>query len=327
MSTYKEINGSSVQYLSSDPPASHVGQVWYNTSTNQLKFNAGTPQKAWVTKAQNPIEQYFGGAASSSTTNGVMFGAQTPRTSMWDGAVWTTGNPITNGINNNPRYGGGGAGASRTDALYFGGYKSPSLTSYTEKWNGTTWTNVNAMPEGKFAVAGAGKVSTAAIAIAGYSPPGFTASASTYVWNGSSWTAPGVNINRGNTGYACAFGPSGASLLTSGDGGSNTTELWNGSSWTSNPNGVTYNKKQRGGDGTQTSAIVCGGYTQATYKAEIWNGSTWSNTADLISQLTDQDPGVFGGSTTSGFVTGGPQNRTPANSIELQTVGGATVLD
>jgi len=326
MSTYKEIKGSTVQYLSSDPPASHTGQVWYNTSTNQLKFNAGTPRTAWVSKAQNPQEQTFGCSGSSSATNGMMFGSQSTYTSMWNGAIWTTGNPITISKNNIPRYGGGGAGGSNTEALFFGGYQSPNLTAFTEKWNGTTWTNVNTMPEGKFAVGGTGSSSTAAIGIAGYSPPGFTASASTYIWNGSNWTSPGANVTRGNTAYARAFGPSTASILASGDGGSNTTEFWNGSTWTSNPATMAYSVKNRGGDGTQTSGIVVGGYSQANKKAEAWNGSSWSSVVDMISQLTDSNCGVFGGSSTSGFASGGPVAQA-VNTIQLETVGGATVLE
>ena len=187
------------------------------------------------------------------------------------------------------------------------------------------------MPEGKFGVGGTGESSTAAIAVAGYSgiptPSNFTLSSTTYTWNGSNWSVPGANVTRGNVAYATVFGPSGASLLASGSVSSSTTELWNGSTWTSNPATMTYNVKSRGGGGTQTSGILCGGYSNANNKAETWNGSTWASTVNMISQLTDQDPGVFGGSSTTAFASGGPSSRTPANSIELQTVGGATVLE
>ena len=41
MATYKGIRGSKVQSLASDPTASEsVGRVWYNTTSNVLKYTA-----------------------------------------------------------------------------------------------------------------------------------------------------------------------------------------------------------------------------------------------------------------------------------------------
>tara|TARA_R110001606_G_scaffold350618_1_gene500772 strand:+ start:378 stop:542 length:165 start_codon:yes stop_codon:yes gene_type:complete len=37
MATYKELKGTSIQLLSSDPSNPIVGQIWFNTSTNLLK--------------------------------------------------------------------------------------------------------------------------------------------------------------------------------------------------------------------------------------------------------------------------------------------------
>mgnify|MGYP003118393717 CR=1 FL=1 len=326
MSTYKEIKGNTVQYLSSDPPASHVGQVWYNTSSNQLKYNTGAPRKAWATKPKMIIEKLYGGYNGSGVSNAIYYGGQggpnQTTTLVWNDPVWTTGNPISSTSTLEYRYAGAGAGTSNTTGLYSGGYNG-NLLPNCESWNGTTWTAVNAMPEGKFGVGGSGS-STAAIGVAGYSPPSFTISSSTYIWNGSNWTSPGANITRGNTAYACAFGPSGASVLSSGGGGSNTTEFFNGTSWTSNPAGININRGGRGGDGTQTSAIVVGGSGPADDKAETWNGSTWSATVDLLSNMAPANTGVTGGSATTAFAFGGPPNI--VNCAELQTIGGTTVL-
>ena len=41
MAEYKEIKGFKVQSLASDP-SGPVGQVWYNTTTNLLKFYNGS---------------------------------------------------------------------------------------------------------------------------------------------------------------------------------------------------------------------------------------------------------------------------------------------
>ena len=42
MATYKEIKGWKVQSVASDPSNLIAGQVWYNTTTNLLKFYNGS---------------------------------------------------------------------------------------------------------------------------------------------------------------------------------------------------------------------------------------------------------------------------------------------
>tara|TARA_R110000772_G_scaffold44631_1_gene102631 strand:- start:46 stop:210 length:165 start_codon:yes stop_codon:yes gene_type:complete len=37
MATYKEIHGTNIEILSSDPSNPVIGQIWYNTSSNTLK--------------------------------------------------------------------------------------------------------------------------------------------------------------------------------------------------------------------------------------------------------------------------------------------------
>ena len=49
MSTYKGIKGYRVQSLASDPGSPLEGQVWYNTTTNLLKFYNGSTVKTVTT--------------------------------------------------------------------------------------------------------------------------------------------------------------------------------------------------------------------------------------------------------------------------------------
>ncbi len=53
MTTYKEIKGTNIQVVSSDPSNPVDGQVWYNTTSNVLKGNKGSPVAAWATT--NPM--------------------------------------------------------------------------------------------------------------------------------------------------------------------------------------------------------------------------------------------------------------------------------
>ena len=49
MATYKEIHGTNIEVVSSDPSNPVEGQVWYNTTSNDLKGQALTVAGAWAT--------------------------------------------------------------------------------------------------------------------------------------------------------------------------------------------------------------------------------------------------------------------------------------
>ena len=49
MSEYKKIHGIHIQALASDPSNLGAGQVWYNTTSNQLKITAVSTSGAWAT--------------------------------------------------------------------------------------------------------------------------------------------------------------------------------------------------------------------------------------------------------------------------------------
>ena len=49
MATYKEIKGTQIEVLASDPSNPVEGQVWYNTTSNELKGQATTTAGAWST--------------------------------------------------------------------------------------------------------------------------------------------------------------------------------------------------------------------------------------------------------------------------------------
>ena len=49
MTTYKEINGTNIEAVSTDPANPVTGQVWYNLTDNVLKGAAATTAGAWAT--------------------------------------------------------------------------------------------------------------------------------------------------------------------------------------------------------------------------------------------------------------------------------------
>mgnify|MGYP000533451613 CR=1 FL=1 len=49
MATYINIHGQKIQYVSSDPASPQTGQVWYNSTSNTLKYRAVQAANAWST--------------------------------------------------------------------------------------------------------------------------------------------------------------------------------------------------------------------------------------------------------------------------------------
>jgi len=66
MATYKEIIGIEVQSLSSDPPSPFQGQIWYNNSSNTLKYYANL-SASWSTGGSLSENRSRMGSAGTQT--------------------------------------------------------------------------------------------------------------------------------------------------------------------------------------------------------------------------------------------------------------------
>jgi hypothetical protein len=107
MTTYNEIAGRRVNFLSSDPTyvdTNSDGQVWYNSSTATLK--SWLPTGAWRSGGNlNTARSGLAGAGTQTSTLG-FGGYQTPysaATESYNGIAWT---PVSN--MNTARYALGG---------------------------------------------------------------------------------------------------------------------------------------------------------------------------------------------------------------------------
>ena len=127
MTTYNEIAGRRVNFLSSDPTyvdTNSNGQVWYNSSTATLK--SWLPTGAWISGgALNTARGIFAGAGTQ--TAGVAFGGftgtvATTATELYNGIAWTSSGNL-----GTARYGLGQAGI-QTAALAFGGISNGAPT-------------------------------------------------------------------------------------------------------------------------------------------------------------------------------------------------------
>jgi len=167
-----------------------------------------------------------------------------------------------------------------TDGLLFGG--APGDLAVTEKYDGTTWTEVADLNLGRYEI-GAGGTPAAALAFGGYSSPDLDVDTET--WNGTSWTEV-ADMNVGARGLA-SCGTQGAALAIGGgrvpaEATVAAVEQWNGTSWTE-VNDLNTARKYFPGAGTVTAGLAMGGSsapagpgTQAL--TESFNGTSWSET-------------------------------------------------
>ena len=161
MSEYKTIHGIHVQALDTDPSNLGAGQVWYNTTSNQLKITAVSTSGSWATGGNMGTARYSLGSAGTQTA-GLAFGGSTyTHTEHYDGSAWTAGGNMGTG-----RWTLAGAG-TQTAGLGFGGYDGNSSTNATEHYDGSAWTGGGNMATARYKLAGAG-TQTAGLGFGGY---------------------------------------------------------------------------------------------------------------------------------------------------------------
>jgi len=283
MTTFKEIRGTAIQSVSSDPTNPEGGQIWYNNTIGVLKgykFTAGT----WASGG-NMVNSYYGRAQAGTQTAGLVFGGRNNNpaspvvnsnaTEKYDGTTWTA-NPT--GLNTSRRYLSGCG--TQTAALAFGGV-DPTTGTMTESFNGTSWTNVNSLNTPRTQSGSGFGTQTAGIVAGGHNfgnSPNVNGAVES--WNGTSWTTvTALPTSRSGTGTS---GTQTSGLIFGGSstyGGAATgdTFKYNGSSWTAT--GSLNTARTAGGGGTQTSALAFGG--DGLTATEEFNGSTWINGGSL----------------------------------------------
>tara|TARA_R110001606_G_scaffold373375_1_gene530741 strand:- start:407 stop:1417 length:1011 start_codon:yes stop_codon:yes gene_type:complete len=322
MATYKEIHGTNIEVLSSDPPAPKEGEMWYNTTSNVLKgfiISSG----AWSTGgSMSTARENLGGAGTKTAALG--FGGyvdgtgKTAVTEQYNGTSWT-GKPNMNTAATHARAGVGTTSA----ALSCNASGNPSYPQGggTELWNGSSWTAkpvINLQRNNS----GTCGTSTAAL-IFGGSGDNSGDGPATETWNGSTWTASPNGLNSGSDSMAGA-GTTTAGLCIGGDRSPNfrATERWNGSSWTTStlmPIGL---NKSAGGGTASTSALIFGGNGDpgptGTTTTLTCSGTTWAQVGNLLS--TNRYASGCASSNSNGLSFGGKASTPgPPNASSAQT--------
>jgi len=295
MSTYKNLIGKDVNFLTTDPDNVQAeGQIWYNSPAGAFKNVAGA--STWSSTGSLNTARRESGAAGTQTAS-VVFG----------GGLAPNGNPDTNATeeyngfnfansgNMNQAREGMGAAGTQTAALAFGGanYTSGGVLASNEEYGGSSWTAGNAMNNSRSYVAGFG-LQTAAIAVGGGGP----GTAVTESYDGTNWTnlsspsnVPGILFTNASCGTQTAgiiFGGGYLDGFGKPPGPQAVTLEWDGSSWTAGGN-LNQARRRLGGAGTQTAALGFGGYSgppQFFNVTEFYDGSSWTTSSGTLATGT-----------------------------------------
>ena len=230
--------------------------------------------------------------------------ATDPYTQAALGGTWASGGAL-----NTARQGMGAAiGApGLTAGLCFGGNGPPDIDA-TEKYDGTTWTEVGNMLTARGSLSGCG-IQTAALAIGGeVSTPSWANSDYTEEFDGTSWSETGdlaIALRAG-----AAAGTITAGLRFGGlepPGAEGETETFNGTTWTevSDLNTARYSIA---GGGTQTAALCIGG-TPALTTVESWDGTSWTQAPVMTIGKNGAMAAGGAGIQTAGLAFGSSQSQ------------------
>ena len=107
MTTYKDIRGTHIVTVASDPPAPANGQVWYNSTDQVMKGLTANPAGAWASGGNvNTARRTAAGVGTQTAAliaGGYAPGAVTGNTEIYDGSSWTE----TTDMSNSRRFLGG----------------------------------------------------------------------------------------------------------------------------------------------------------------------------------------------------------------------------
>ena len=302
MATYKGIKGIKVESLSSDPPvATSLGEMWYNTTSNTLKYSIEGPG-AWSSGGTQPTPLATAGLTGTQTAAISMAGFYDLQTTLlYNGTAWTAGNNLTQLGRNSP-----GAFGTQTAALCAGGYNTDDNATfdYSETWDGTNWTegnNINT-PRGYIASANQGTTTAGLIFGGRAGPTGNATTTSAESYDGTNWTeSTALNTSLQSAGGG---GTPTAAFCVGGHqpAAFNGNQQWNGTSWT-NDTAINTARGLMGSAGSVTAALIYGGDPPILAVVESWNGTSWTEVANISTARAQMGKGT--GSSTAALCSGG----------------------
>jgi hypothetical protein len=315
MTTFKEIRGTAIESVSSDPTNPEVGQIWYNNTIGVLKGNQ-LVAAAWAAGGNMGTTRYILAGAGTQTAGLGFAGYPTPTgaTEEYNGTSWTAGGNYPGA----PKEALGGLGI-QTAALGFGGYNPTPVQSETNEYDGSAWTAGGNLNTAKRRCRGCG-IQTAGVTAGGVTGvPNAAVTAATEEYNGSTWTT--VNSLSGIARRSNVLAGTQTAALSLGGATTGSTflvEEYDGTTWTSDAD-MPVGYGSASGDGSITNAWIAGANSPAPIGTTlIYNGSAWTTASTMATGRTESSFSS-GGSGSSGFVGGG--NIPPSTNATEEFTG------
>ena len=321
MSDFKTLKGLFIKHVSSDPSNLIEGQIWYNTTTLQLKI---APEiGAWASEGNLTEERIAGGGFGTSTAAAVAGGATgAPTTAIqnteeYNGSSWANGGDLGTGRANDT-----GAAGPQTGGVIAGG-----ASVNTENYDGSSWSEQPNMNTARSYAFGALQGTQTAFYKAG-GIVGTTRQNITEEYDGSSWTSGGnLNTTRGQGGGTGTLTAGLAACGYTGTAPTNATEEYNGTAW-ANGNNMGASLIEPSVAGTQAVAILSGGDPSVTACFE-YDGTNWASSPAMANgRNLHATAGVIstGSLAIGGINPSGPNNKLTATE-EYTKVGTARSVD
>jgi hypothetical protein len=328
MSTYKELIGKPVKYLSSDPTDTGAeGQVWYNSTSGT--FKSVIALQGWSSSSNLNTGRYFITGTGPQTAAIVMAGS----TGFPDQLTATNGSEAYNGSSwtntpnlNTTRTAATGFGASSSSAVCVVGIVAPNTAiTASEEYNGSSWTTGNSANLNVYAAFGTG-IESAGLKGGGDNLPGVRRTNNVEEYNGTSWT--NVNSMGAVSYYRRAIGTQTDAIVIGGNPPgppytNKSTENYDGTNWTNGPN--TVEASTAGGtSGTSLAGLYYGGPTplQIGTVTQSWDGTSWSLSSANMGTGRNQLASGNGNSTsTAAWGAGGYLSPGVSSATEEYTFG------
>ena len=318
MSTYRTVKGYNIKKVSSNPANPKEGQIWYNSTTSQLKVQqslAGAWESANAKLRLSEGPATIGSKVGMVAIGGYAPGGHTDTVDEYDGTTYSVATSYPTNI-----YAGQGAG-TLTAGLVAGGnqvgatYKNESYT-----YDGSSWTSAPNLNKARNGCATSVGTATAALIHGGYDNANpLDGREETEEFNGTSWSEQNdLSTGRAHGGsggtqtagiYFCGETTNSGTFNTRCP---NTTEEYDGSSW-SGGGTVPGNFTRLNGSGLQTACFRIGGASPTVVSTtDYYNGSSWASAAALGSA---QNWASSGGTSGNDSIIGGGRGSSTYTSV------------
>ena len=302
MSTYEQLKGLKVKYLSADTSGDREvkGQLYYNSADFKLKSHLAVA--AWSSSSHLINDKVANGnvgiqtaALSCGGFTSVPDGNPDRKvtTEAYSGVVWTAAANMNTAKSSGVTYG------TQTAALAAQG---ESVNS--EEYNGTSWTEGNNLGAVKYYTNRTGcGTQTAGLCAGGYDASAGSPTSNVQEYDGTSWSevnnAPAVLLRIAGCGVQTA-----AILTGNQTNPKSTIYLYDGTNWTTSPN-ASPSTNSTTFAGTQAGGILAGG-APVPYNGTLshrWDGTSFSVSANLA--IAREAASASSTSLSSNFVCGG----------------------